>query len=343
MNILVTGGAGYIGSVCSAALLSEGHTVVTYDDLRAGHKSSVSPGVHFVEANIADKASLSRAFREFDIEAVMHFAASALIDESIRNPALFYRNNVSGSLCLLETMAEHSIKKLVFSSTAAVYGEPEYTPIDELHSKRPVNAYGETKLVIERALPWFYRAYGIRSAAMRYFNACGSAFGLGEHHEPETHLLPLLLRRAFNPDAELIVFGDDYPTKDGTCVRDFVHVADIAQAHSLALQALESFECEAFNVGSGSGYTIMEVIACAEKVTGKRIKVRIGDRRSGDPAVLTASPEKLVASLGWRPQFSSLEYIIRSALDPSLHAMAEKDHSALESLTVGIAAEAVRQ
>ncbi len=313
MNILVTGAAGYVGSVCTAELLKAGHLVVAYDNLSAGHRAAVLKGAKLVEGDIADGATLRRVFRKFRIAAVMHFAANIEAGESMRNPVLFYRNNVSGTLALLEVLLESGIRKLVFSSSAAVYGEPKEVPITEEHPLAPINAYGETKLAIERALGWFQRAYGLRWVALRYFNAAGAAGTLGEDHRPETHLLPRVLAAALDSECTFRIYGDDYPTPDGTCVRDFVHVRDIAGAHILALRALPTIRSGAFNVGHGKGFSVKEVVQGVEEVTRRKIRVEVGPRRAGDPAVLVASPEKIIHELGWKARHSDLREIIRSA------------------------------
>jgi UDP-glucose 4-epimerase len=313
MNILVTGAAGYVGSVCAAELVKQGHYVVGYDDLSAGHRQAVDGQVQFVEGDIADAGKLKRVCKQRRIEAVMHFAASALVDESIRNPHLFYRNNVSGTISLLQVLAELKIRRLIFSSSAAVYGEPRKVPIGEDHPTCPVNSYGETKLVMERALAWYHRAYGIKCAALRYFNAAGAAGDLGEDHRPETHLLPRLLAAASRPRGSFEIYGDDYATADGTCIRDFVHVLDIAQAHILVLHSLSKSGLGIYNVGHGQGYSIRAVVKAVQEVTGRKLDVRVGKRRPGDPAVLVASAGKLKRELKWEPRYSDLQNIIRSA------------------------------
>jgi UDP-glucose 4-epimerase len=313
MNILVTGAAGYVGSVCAAELVKQGHSVVAYDNLTKGHRQAVVDQVQFVRGDVADTEKLKRVCKKHQIEAVMHFAASALVEESIRNPHLFYRNNVSGTLSLLEVLAELKIQRLIFSSSAAVYGEPKSVPIREDHPTSPVNPYGETKLVIERALAWYHDAYGINCAAMRYFNAAGATHDLGEDHRPETHLLPRLLAAASDPKVSFEIYGDDYPTSDGTCVRDFVHVLDIARAHILALCFLPKLGLRIYNVGLGKGYSIQAVVKAVEETVGRRLGVRVGKRRAGDPAVLVASARKLNRELKWEPRHSGLNTIIRSA------------------------------
>lgn len=313
MNILVTGAAGYVGSVCAAELIKARHSVVAYDNFSAGHRAAVVKGAKLVEGDIAEAARLRRTCRKFQIEAVMHFAASALVDESIRNPRLFYRNNVSGTISLLDVLLECGVQKLVFSSSAAVYGEPKEVPITEEHPLAPINAYGETKLVIERALAWYQRAYGLNWVALRYFNAAGAMGALGEDHRPETHLLPRLLGAALDAQTAFRIYGADYPTPDGTCVRDFVQVGDIARAHILALRALPRLRGGVFNVGQGRGFSVREVLRGVEEATGRTVRVEVAPRRPGDPAALVASPEKIIRELGWKPQHSDLREIISSA------------------------------
>jgi len=313
MNILVTGGAGYVGSVCVAELARQGNHAIAYDNLSAGHRQAVARGARLVVGDIADTEKLRRVCKRHGIEAVMHFAASALVEESVRNPHLFYSNNVSGTIALLEVMVSLKIQRLIFSSSAAVYGEPKIVPIPEDHPTSPVNPYGETKLVIERALAWYYNAYGIQSAAFRYFNAAGATAELGEDHRPETHLLPRLLAAASDPKGAFQIYGDDYPTPDGTCVRDFVHVLDIAQAHILALHSLPKLGCRIYNVGHGKGYSIRAVLKAVEEITGRKLQVQVSGRRPGDPAVLVATARKLRRELQWQPRHSDLKNIIRSA------------------------------
>ncbi len=313
MNILVTGAAGYVGSVCTLELLNTRHSVVALDDLSAGHRAALVKQAKLVKGDIGDSALVKRVCRKFRIEAVMHFAAKALVDESMRNPGLFYRNNVSGTLALLDALVECGVQKLVFSSSAAVYGEPKEVPIPEEHPLAPINAYGETKLVIERALAWYQHAHGLRWVALRYFNAAGAVGAVGEDHRPETHLVPRLLDAALNPQSTFRIYGDDYPTPDGTCVRDYVHVRDIARAHILALRALPRIRGAVFNVGHGEGFSVKEVVRGVEELTRRTLHVEVSPRRPGDPAVLVASPEKITRDLGWKPRHSDLQGIIRSA------------------------------
>ncbi|MBZ5562108.1 MAG: UDP-glucose 4-epimerase GalE [Acidobacteriia bacterium] len=313
MNILVTGAAGYVGSVCASELVNARHSVVAFDNFSAGHRAAIVKRVKLIEGDIADAATVKRVCRKFRIEAVMHFAAKALVDESMRNPGLFYRNNVSGTITLLDVLVECGIQKLVFSSSAAVYGEPKEVPITEEHPLTPINPYGETKLVIERALAWYQHAHGLRWVALRYFNAAGAVGALGEDHRPETHLVPRLLDAALNSDRTFHIYGDDYPTPDGTCVRDYVHVRDIARAHILALRALPRIRGAVFNVGHGEGFSVREVVRGVEEVTRRTLRVEVSPRRAGDPAVLVASPAKISRDLGWKPRHSDLRGIIRSA------------------------------
>jgi UDP-glucose 4-epimerase len=299
--------------VCAAELVRQRHHVVGYDNLTAGHRQAVVDRVQFVRGDIADAEKLKRVCRKHRIEAVMHFAASALVEESVRNPHLFYQNNVSGTISLLEVLAALKIQRLIFSSSAAVYGEPKSVPIQEDHPTCPVNPYGETKLVIERALAWYQGAYGINCAALRYFNAAGAAGSLGEDHRPETHLLPRLLAAASGSEGSFEIYGDDYPTSDGTCVRDFVHVLDIAQAHILALRSLSKSGLRIYNVGHAKGYSVRAAAKAVEEITGRKLDIRVGRRRPGDPAVLVASSRKLRRELNWEPRHSDLKDIIRSA------------------------------
>lgn len=302
-----------MGSICAAELIQKKHQVIGYDNLMAGHRAALSAGMPFVKGDIADGAKIKRICRKYRIEAVMHFAASALVDVSVRDPHPFYRNNVSGSLALLGAVLEAGVKKLIFSSSAAVYGEPKAALITEDHPTQPLSPYGETKLVLERALAGYYRAYGLTSISLRYFSAAGATRELGEDHRPETHLLPRLLNAAMNSQADFSIYGDDYPTPDGTCVRDFVHVADIAHAHILALRKLPEIGCGAYNIAHGEGHSIRDVIRTVEEVTGKPIRAGVGPRRAGDPATLVASPQKIMRDLGWRPRQSDLVTIVQSA------------------------------
>jgi UDP-glucose 4-epimerase len=315
MNILVTGGAGYIGSVCSAQLIKLGHSVVVVDDLSTGFEESIPDGVKFFKTDIKNGQTIRGILRENPVDAVFHFAAKALIPESMSNPGLFFNENVASGIALLEELRHMGIRKFIFSSSAAVYGNPETVPIVEDARKDPVNSYGETKLMFERILSWYSRAYGWGIAALRYFNACGAAGELGERHHPETHIIPLLLQAALRERKDFTIYGDDYPTPDGTCLRDYVHVLDIADAHILAMQDLASPGMHIYNIGTGKSRSVHEVVGIAERVTGVRIPVRVSEKRPGDPAILCASPLKLMQRLGWRPNHSDLDEIVKSAWD----------------------------
>lgn len=312
MNIIVTGGAGYIGSVVSAQLLAAGHRVVVYDDLSRGHRAAVPGGAEFVQGDIADRALLERTLRERRIEAVMHFAALTEAAESMQAPEKYFRTNVAGSLTLLETMLSCGVRQLVFSSTAAVYGEPKRVPIREEDALEPANVYGASKLMVEHMLEWFQQVHELRYASLRYFNAAGASGALGEAHEPESHLIPLVLQVALGKRPAISIYGTDYPTPDGTCVRDYIHVEDLAQAHLLALNALERQEKLIYNLGNGRGFSVREVIEAARKVTGHAIPALDAVRRPGDPAKLVASAERITRDLGWRPKYPELETIIAS-------------------------------
>ncbi len=315
MRVLVTGGAGYIGSVVTEELLKDGHHVVVYDNLSEGHQGAVSPGVDLIEADLMNSDALRAAFADHQIEAVIHMAAYALVGESVENPAKYYRNNVVAGLNLLEAMRDCGVRRLVFSGTCAIFGESEKQPIAEDDPKHPTNPYGETKLAFERSLAWYERAYGMRYASLRYFNAAGATPRCGEMHRHETHLIPLVLQAAFGTSTEVRIYGDDYPTRDGTCVRDYIHVIDLARAHILALHQLEQ-RSNVYNLGcGGDGYTVREVIETAREVTGREIVARVAPRRPGDPAVLIASSERIRQQLGWQPQFQELRFIIQSAWD----------------------------
>jgi UDP-glucose 4-epimerase len=313
MRVLVTGGAGYIGSVVTEQLVNDGHDVVVYDNLSKGHRDAVVHGAELVEADLVDAETLEQTLKRRGIEAVVHMAASSLVGESVEQPHKYYQNNVVAGLVLLGAMQACEVKRLVFSSTAAVYGEPEQQPITEAAPTVPTNPYGETKLAFERALHWYDRAYGMRYASLRYFNAAGATENCGEDHDPETHIIPITLQCAAGKRDRVEVYGEDYPTADGTCVRDYIHVVDLARAHIQALDAL-SEGSRIYNLGcGGDGYSVYDVIETARRVTGKEIPVRVGPRRAGDPAVLVASSDKIKSELGWRPQFQDLGLIVESA------------------------------
>jgi UDP-glucose 4-epimerase len=314
MNILVTGGAGYIGSVVAEQLLEAGHTPIIYDDLSKGHREAVLQGSVLVVGELADTRKLGECLRSNRIEAVIHMAASSLVGESITVPSNYFRNNTFMGIELLDAMLACGVNRIVFSSTAAVYGEPETTPIKEDSPQRPTNPYGESKLAFEKVLHWYDVAYGIKYASLRYFNAAGATAKLGEHHEPETHLIPIVLGCALGHCSEVAVFGDDYPTPDGTCIRDYIHVADLADAHILALGALDRGS-RIYNLGNGNGYSVNEVIEAARRITGQSIPARIAPRRAGDPAVLVASSELIKQEIKWTPGHFELEAIIESAWD----------------------------
>jgi UDP-glucose 4-epimerase len=313
MRVLVTGGAGYIGSVVSEQLVSDGHEVVIYDNLSKGHRGAVVEGARFVQGDLLEADQLRQTLNDNRIEAVIHMAASSLVGESVQEPSKYYHNNVVAGLVLLDAMRECGIKRIVFSSTAATYGEPEEQPIRETTSTNPTNTYGETKLAFEKAMHWYERAHGLRYASLRYFNAAGATERCGEDHDPETHLIPITLQAAAGKRAHVEIYGDDYPTADGTCIRDYIHVVDLARAHILALDVL-SERSAIYNLGcGGDGYSVRDVIETARRVTGKEIPVRMGPRRPGDPAVLIASSDKIKSELGWQPQFQDVGLIVESA------------------------------
>lgn len=313
-TILVAGGAGYIGSHMVALLLERGYEVVVADNLSTGHWQAAK-GAKLRVGDLRDSAFLDRLFTEFKIDGIINFAAFSLVGESVKNPLKYYDNNVGGSISMLKAMDRHGINKIVFSSTAAVYGEPEKQPIEETDRTEPTNPYGETKLAIEKMLKWSDNAYGIRYVALRYFNAAGSntEVGIGEDHSPESHLIPLVLKTALGQRSHIGIFGDDYPTPDGTCVRDYIHVRDLAEAHLLALQYLDKGgKSDAFNLGSGDGYSVKEIIETARKITGREIPAIVEPRRAGDPSILIASNKKAAEVLGWKPA-RGLETIIADA------------------------------
>jgi UDP-glucose 4-epimerase len=313
MNYLVTGGAGYIGGTVVRLLLERGHTAVVYDNFCHSRRSALAPGAVLVEGDLADAALLTRTLTETRFDGVLHFAALIEAGESMKRPDLYFRNNTAGTLSLLECMHATGTERLVFSSTAACYGEPKRTPIEEDDALEPTNAYGESKLLSEYMMRWFSTQMGLRYAALRYFNVAGAIAGYGENHEPESHLIPLILDAAMGLRPAIRIFGQDYPTKDGTCVRDYVHVRDLADAHLLAMESLFEQQRVVYNLGSGQGFTVREVIESARRVTGREIPVIEEPRRPGDPAVLVASSEKIKRELGWKPQFEELDSILASA------------------------------
>ena len=316
MAILVCGGAGYIGSHAVHQLIQKGEGVVIVDNLSHGHRAALNPNAKFYEGDIRDSGVLDKIFTENKIEAVIHFAAYIEAGESVEKPLKYFNNNVYGTQILLEAMVKHEVKKIVFSSSAAVYGEPKKIPIEENDEKLPINPYGETKLMMEKIMQWVNRANGIDYVALRYFNAAGALEGgaIGEDHHPETHLIPLILQVPLGKRDHITIFGEDYDTPDGTCLRDYIHVIDLADAHVLALEYLrKGGQSAAFNLGNGQGFSVKEMIEAAKKVTGKDIKVVVGERRAGDPAKLIASSDKARKILGWSPKYRNIEEIISTA------------------------------
>jgi UDP-glucose-4-epimerase GalE len=314
-GVLVTGGAGYIGSHAVKVLAARGERVVVYDNFSAGHADAVPAATAVVTGDIHDTGMLRDVLAAHDIDAVMHFAAWLSVGESVKDPAGYYRNNVGGALSVLDAMVSGGVNHLVFSSTAAVFGNPQEAPITESHPTRPINAYGETKLAVERALPHYDRAYGLRSVALRYFNAAGADPDgeLGEDHSPEFHVIPRAIDAALGRDS-FQIFGDDYPTDDGTCLRDYIHVTDLASAHVLALDALRSgAPSNVYNLGNGRPTSVREVLAAVEAATGKRVPYNVGPRREGDPAVLYASSDRIKQDLGWQPMYEDIRVIVETA------------------------------
>lgn len=315
MKILVTGAAGYVGSICSEVLLSRGHQVIALDNLQEGHRAAVPPRAVFCLADLAVRPQIEEVFTSQKIDAVMHFAGEALVAKSVREPSTFYAANVACGINLLDAMVRHGVNKFIFSSTAATYGEPELVPIPEDHRKTPINPYGKSKLTFEQVLADYHGYTGLKFVALRYFNAAGASSERGEAHREETHLIPRVLDTALGAYPEIKIFGSDYPTPDGTCVRDYIHVLDIADSHVRALEQIDCVPGEVFNVGNSRGYSNLEVVQTAERITGRRIPSKLSPRRLGDPAVLIASNEKLKRTLGWEASHSSLEEIIQSAWD----------------------------
>ena len=310
MKILVVGGAGYIGSICAELLLDQGHEIAVFDNLSEGHRGALDPRARFIEGDLEDRQAVDSALAVARPEAVMHFAASALVSESMRDPSKYFRNNISSGLNLLDAMVAAHVERIVFSSTCAIFGLPERVPIDETASTRPINPYGESKLAFEKILRWYDEIHGLKFVSLRYFNAAGATANFGEDHRLETHLIPNVLKVALGQKPHVEIFGTDYETQDGTCIRDYVHIVDLARAHILALDASRS---EFYNLGSGGGASVREVIAACRKVTGKKIDTVEKPRRPGDPPRLIASSEKIKRELGWQPQFQSLDAIIESA------------------------------
>lgn len=315
LNVLVTGGAGYIGSVVSNELLKAGHRVTVFDNLSHGYAEAVPEKAELIIGDLADSAEVKRVLSSGKFDAVMHFAALIEAGESMSVPGKFFENNTANTLKLLNAMIEHGVKRFVFSSTAALYGDPKRTPIEEDDLLEPTNAYGESKLLVERMLAWLHRIHGLRYASLRYFNAAGATEERGECHQPESHLIPLVLQAAAGTRKNISIFGTDYPTEDGSCVRDYIHILDLASAHVLALEALAERDRLVYNLGNGKGYSVRQVIEVARRVTGRPIEAVEAPRRPGDPAVLVASSAKIKKELGWTPKYGDLEQIIRSAWD----------------------------
>lgn len=314
MSILITGGAGYIGSVTTELLRNRGETVVVLDNLSRGYRDAVAPEVPFFEGNVGDRDLVTQIIREHNVEACIHFAAFAYVGESVIEPTLYYENNVEQGIRLLGTLVSNGVRRIVFSSTCATYGEPQRIPIDEEHQQLPTNPYGWSKLFLERIMGDYDRSYQLKFVALRYFNAAGASPERGERHDPETHLVPLVLQAAHGEIKHVTVFGNDYPTKDGTCVRDYIHVSDLAEGHALSLDYLRAGNpSTAINLGNGHGYSVLEVIEAARAVTGKEISIEMQGRRAGDPSHLVADATKAQAILGWQPQHPDLEAIISSA------------------------------
>lgn len=310
MTVLVTGGAGYIGSVCVEALCDAGHAVTVLDNLSEGHRSAVDPRAAFVEADLGDRDRVFGVVKDSRAEAVVHFAANALVGESMTNPSKYFRNNVASGLNLIDAAVAAGLKKFVFSSTCATYGPPDRVPMDESLPQRPINPYGESKLMFEKILQWYQQLHGLEFVAFRYFNAAGASERFGEHHRIETHLIPNVLKVALGQKDHVEIFGTDYPTPDGTCIRDYIHIADLAQAHILALAPGKS---GFFNLGNGEGFSVREIIATCERISGKPIPAIERPRRAGDPPRLVAAADKAIRELGWKPKYPHVEDVVRTA------------------------------
>jgi UDP-glucose 4-epimerase len=310
MKVLVTGGAGYIGSVTTELLLDAGHEVVVFDNLERGHRDAVDPRARFVQGDLRDPESIASAMTRTAPNAVMHFAAYALVAESMEQPERYFRNNVAGGIHLVEAMLKAGVQRIVFSSTCATYGQPERVPITEEEPQRPTNPYGESKLAFEKLLHWCQELRGLQPVFLRYFNACGATEKFGEDHDPETHLIPIVLQAALGKREKVHIYGDDYETPDGTCIRDYIHIVDLAQAH---MAALTSSRTGPFNLGTGTGYSVKEVLECARRITGCAIPAALSPRRPGDPPRLVAAADKAREQLGWNPRFNRLEAILESA------------------------------
>jgi len=313
LRVLVTGGAGYIGSIVVEQLLERGHPVVVIDNLQAGNREAVLPEATFYEADFGERTALEEIFEKHNINAVFHFAAETTVGFSMTDPARYFHSNVAKVVTLLDAMRGHGCNRFIFSSTAAIFGEPQYVPIDEEHPQNPINAYGESKLMSERILDWYHRAYELKFNAFRYFNAAGASSRLGESHKHEDHLIPSVIQVALGKRKHISIFGADYPTKDGTCIRDYIHVLDLAEAHILALENLEKHPAGRYNLGNGEGFSVLEVVEMVSEVSGREIPKVEAPRRNGDPAVLIASSELAKQELGWEPEYDSLEEIIQTA------------------------------
>ena len=310
MNVLVTGGAGYIGSICVEELINSGHSVTVLDNLTEGHRSAVDPRAKFIEGNLGDPKTVTEAIKGARAEAIIHFAANALVGESMQNPGKYFRNNVASGLELLDAAVQNNVRKFVFSSTCATYGPPDRVPIDEDLPQRPINPYGESKLMFEKMLIWYQQIHKLDFVAFRYFNAAGASEKFGEHHRIETHLIPNVLKVALGQAKQCEIYGTDYPTPDGTCIRDYIHIIDLAQAHILGLAPGKT---GFYNLGNGDGYSVKQVIQTCEKITGTKIPAIEKPRRPGDPPKLVASAEKAIRELGWKPRFPKLEAIVSTA------------------------------
>ena len=310
MKILVVGGAGYIGSVCAELLLDQGHGVTIFDNLSEGHRRALDPRAAFVEGDLVDRQLIEKTLAKQQPDAVMHFAANALVGESMQNPSKYFRNNVANGLNLLDAMISAGVEKIIFSSTCAIFGPPERVPIDETMTPRPINPYGESKLAFEKILRWYGEIHGLKFVSLRYFNAAGASAKFGEDHRVETHLIPNVLKVALGQKPNVEIFGTDYETPDGTCIRDYIHIVDLSRAHILALNATKG---DFYNLGTGGGASVRDVIDSCRKITGRNIDIVEKPRRPGDPPRLIASSEKIKRELGWQPQFQSLDAIIESA------------------------------
>lgn len=313
MNILITGGAGYIGSIVVEVLLEQDHTVIVIDNLQEGHREAILPEAIFYEGDIGNRELLNEVFGNHEIEAIFHFAAETTTEFSMADPRRYFYNNFVKSFTLLDAMLEHSCDRFIFSSTAAVFGEAQYVPIDERHPLAPINAYGESKLMFERLLDWYHSSYGLRYNVFRYFNAAGASERLGEAHKNESHLIPVIINSILRQNRPVRIFGKDYSTKDGTCIRDYIHVLDLAQAHVLGVNNLEKYPNRKYNLGNEKGFSNLEVVGMIEKISGQKVNYSFAPRRVGDPAILVASSKLAQKELGWNPKYNTLDRIVESA------------------------------